>query len=51
MPITRKIITAKYFRYINKLVQEATNAVLPAIAIEGHIESPRATPAANGIAP
>ena len=51
MPITRKIITAKYFRYINKLVKEATNAVLPAIAIEGHIKSPRATPAANGIAP
>ena len=51
MPITRKIITAKYFRYINKLVKEATNAVLPAIAREGHIKSPRATPAANGIAP
>ena len=51
MPNITNIITATYLRYNRKLIYEAAKAALPAIAKDGHIISPIATPAASGAAP
>jgi len=51
MPNITNIITAIYLSYNSKLIYEAAKAALPAIAKDGHIISPIATPAASGAAP